>query len=160
MTKHCYELLSMTLKSGKANSEMRHQVLDKLKRILWVGNVQGAIQYLTELPSDYIKSEENREKLISYLTRKESVIACYAIRSKLGLRISSNPGEMANNLTVAKRQKNNGMNWSRHGSQYMAALTALYLNHEAENWHKSRTLSYKMTSSSPLYSSHPDPIAA
>ena len=67
--------------------------------ILWVGNVAGAIEYLTELPSDYVKSEENRRKLIRYLQNKESVIACCAVRRRLGLRISSNAVEKANDLT-------------------------------------------------------------
>ena len=149
LRKHCYEALSMTLKSGKSNKEMRSQVMGNLMNILWVGNVAGAIGYLTELSSDCVKSEENRQKLIRYLQNKESVIACYAIRRRLGLRISSNAVEKANDLTVAKRQKHQGMSWSYHGSWHFAALTALYLNHEDEIWHKSASLSFKMVPASP-----------
>ena len=144
LRKHCYELLSMTLKSGKANKDMRHNVLKDLLRILWVGNVDGAIQYLTELPSKWIKSETKQQELINYLQRKEPIIACYAVRKRLGLRISSNPVEKANDLTVAKRQKHQGMSWSYHGSWHFAALTALYSNHENERWHKEGCLSFDM----------------
>ena len=149
LRKHCYEALSMTLKSGKSNKEMRSQVMGNLMNILWVGNVAGAIGYLTELSSDCVKSEENRQKLIRYLQNKKAVIACYAIRRRLGLRISSNAVEKANDLTVAKRQKHQGMSWSYHGSWHFAALTALYLNHEDEIWHKSASLSFKMLPVSP-----------
>ena len=149
LRKHCYEALSMTLKSGKSNKEMRSQVMGNLMNILWVGNVAGAIGYLTELSSDCVKSEENRQKLIRYLQNKKAVIACYAIRRRLGLRISSNAVEKANDLTVAKRQKHQGMSWSYHGSWHFAALTALYLNHEDAIWHKSASLSFKMIPVSP-----------
>ena len=149
LRKRCYEALSMTLKSGKSNKEMRSQVMGNLMNILWVGNVAGAIGYLTELSSDCVKSEENRQKLIRYLQNKKAVIACYAIRRRLGLRISSNAVEKANDLTVAIRQKHQGMSWSYHGSWRFAALTALYLNHEDEIWHKSASLSFKMLPVSP-----------
>ena len=149
LRKHCYEALSMTLKSGKSNKEMRGQIMANLMNILWVGNVTGAIEYLMKLSSDCVKSEENRQKLIRYLQNKESVIACYAVRRRLGLRISSNAVEKANDLTVAKRQKHQGMSWSYHGSWHFAALTALYLNHEDETWHKSASLSFKMVPASP-----------
>ena len=149
LRKHCYEALSMTLKSGKSNKEMRGQIMRNLMNILWVGNVTGAIEYLMELSSECVKSEENRQKLIRYLQNKESVIACYAVRRRLGLRISSNAVEKANDLTVAKRQKHQGMSWSYHGSWHFAALTALYLNHEDETWHKSASLSFKMIPASP-----------
>ena len=144
LKKRCYEILSMTLKSGKSNREMRHTVMRNLLRILWVGNVEGACQYLAELPSKWIKSGDKQQELISYLQRKESIIACYALRSRLGLRISSNPVEKANDLTVSTRQKHQGMSWSSHGSWHFAALTALYLNHEEDSWHKSASLSFKM----------------
>ena len=159
LRKHCYEALSMTLKSGKSNKEMRNQIMGNLMNILWVGNVTGAIEYLMKLSSDCIKSEENRQKLIRYLQNKESVIACYAVRRRLGLRISSNAVEKANDLTVAKRQKHQGMSWSYHGSWHFAALTALYLNHEDEIWHKSASLSFKMIPVSPRKATMPIPVA-
>ncbi|MBQ8073251.1 MAG: hypothetical protein IJ231_05755, partial [Clostridia bacterium] len=52
--------------------------------------------------------------------------------------------EKANDLTVARRQKKKSMSWSRHGSIGLAALTALYMNNEAERWHESHALSYEM----------------
>ena len=46
---------------------------------------------------------------MEYLERKSEHIACYAFRRKMGLRISSNRVEKANDLLVAKRQKDDGM---------------------------------------------------
>ena len=66
------------------------------------------------------------------------------MRRRLELRISSNAVEKANDLTVAKRQKHQGMSWSYHGSWHFAALTALYLNQEVDVWHKTGSLSFKM----------------
>lgn len=160
LRKHCYELLSMTLKSGTSNKTMRHNVLRNLLRILWVGNVDGAIQYLTELPSNYIKSAGRQQELISYLLRKEPTIACYAVRARLGLRISSNPVEKANDLAVARRQKHQGMSWSYHGSWHFAALSALYLNDEAERWHKDGSLSFNMIPVSQAEDKESAPAAA
>ena len=144
LRKHCYEALSTTLKSGKSNKEMRAQVMGNLMNILWVGNVAGAIEYLKELSPNCVKSEENRRNLIRYLQNKESVIACYAIRRRLGLRISSNAVEKARDLTVAKRQKHQGMSWSYHGSWHFAALTALYLNQEADVWHIVNDIDFRL----------------
>ena len=108
----------MTLKSGKSNKKMRGQIMGNLMNILWVGNVVGAIEYLTELPCNYVKSEENRQKLIRYLQNKESVIACYAVRRRLGLRISSNVVEKANDLTGCKTSETSGhelvLSWKRN----------------------------------------------
>ena len=60
LRKHCYEALSMTLKSGKSNKEMRGQIMGNLMNILWVGNVAGAIEYLMELPACSQTSEKRR----------------------------------------------------------------------------------------------------
>ncbi len=52
LKKKCQELLSMSIK-GKEN---KNKVLEKLLRILWVGDVDGAIKYLQNLSSTIIKN--------------------------------------------------------------------------------------------------------
>jgi hypothetical protein len=42
---------------------------------------------------------------------------CYALRKKLGLRVSSNPVEKANDLLASNKQKHQGMSWSADGSK-------------------------------------------
>ena len=78
------------------------------------------------------------------MDRKKYAIQCYAVRRKLGLSVTSNPVEKANDLTVARRQKKKSVSWSTHGSRGLAALTALYMNNEDQNWHSKKILSFAM----------------
>ncbi len=134
------ELLSMAIR-GK---EKRNMVLEKLLRHLWVGDVDGAELYLKSLSKPYIKNQNCLEEASAYLERKRTGITCYAVRKKLGLRISSNPVEKANDLLVARRQKHNGMSWTPHGSGALAAIEMLYENGQAVSWFKNRQLSFFM----------------
>lgn len=140
LKKKCMELLSMAVK-GK---EKRNMVLEKLLRHLWAGDVDGADLYLKSLAKPYIKNQSCLEEVSAYLERKRTGITCYAVRKKLGLRISSNPVEKANDLLVARRQKHNGMSWTPHGSGALAAIEMLYENEQAVSWFKNRQLSFFM----------------
>lgn len=73
-------------------------------------------------------------QLTDYIGRKQEDIACYAFRHKLGLRVSSNRVEKANDLLVAKRQKHDGMSWSERGSSALAVITALNVNNRIGSW--------------------------
>lgn len=135
LKKRCQEWLSMAIR-GK---DKRNAVLEKLLRLLWVGDVDGATDYLTSLDAGDIKNRKWLDDLLGYFKKKGSAITCYALRAKLGLRISSNPVEKANDLIVAQRQKHNGMAWSPYGSGSLAALQMIYLNHQPELWfHKKK----------------------
>lgn len=144
LKKHCLEGLSMALYGGKSNREMQYTVRRQLFHILWAGNVEGAISYLESLGSDKVKNQSRLNEVITYLRNKEPEIACYAVRQRLGLRLSSNRVEKANDLIVAGRQKGKGMSWSRQGSWSLAGITAMYLNHEADGWHRNKCISYQM----------------
>lgn len=78
--------------------DARNRTLEKLLRILWVGDVKGAVSYLEDLPSSIIKNPKWLEEQINYLKRKEYCITSYAVRAGLGLRNSSNPVEKANDI--------------------------------------------------------------
>jgi hypothetical protein len=112
--------------------------------MLWVGNADEAIEYLNGLDRKIIKSDRWFEELTGYLDRKRPQIVCYALRAGLGLRNSSNRVEKANDLLVARRQKHNGMSWSREGSGALAAINMILLNNEAEQWLYTHTLSFTM----------------
>ncbi len=62
----------------------------------------------------------------------------------MGLRISSNPVEKANDMLVSRRQKGKGMSWSRNGSWGLAGITAKYLNNESRNWNENHCMSFEM----------------
>jgi hypothetical protein len=83
-------------------------------------------------------------ELTGYLERKESQIVCYALRHGLGLRVSSNRVEKANDLLVAQRQKHNGMSWSFDGSGSLASITMIMQNKETDQWLRTNSLSFSM----------------
>lgn len=140
LKKKCQELLSMALK-GK---DIRNKVLQKLLRILWTGNVKGAVSYLETLDAALIKNQKWLQEQIHYLLRKEDGIVCYALRAHFGLRNSSNCVEKENDLLVAQRQKHNGMSWSVHGSCALAAIEMVFHNGYDDIWFRQGQISFFM----------------
>lgn len=130
LEKKCREYLS----SAMRGRELRNQVSEQLLKYLWVGNTEYATDYLRHLDSADVKSQSWLTKLIQYLDKNYSYIPCYAVRKELGLRNSSNSVEKANDMTVAQRQKHNGMSWSKSGSRALAGIQAVYLNGEEDTW--------------------------
>lgn len=130
LKKRCQEYLSMSAK-GK---EQRNEILQKLLRILWAGNVEEAIAFLRHLNEDLLRQKNKIDDLCQYLEKHREHIPPYALRAELGLRNSSNRVEKANDLCVAQRQKHNGMSWSSSGSGALAQISALILNHELLSW--------------------------
>ena len=130
LKKKCKDLLSMAI-SGK---QVKNQLLAELLAWLWLGKVKRAIKLLQEVNQESIKNQKELRNLINYLERNSSYIPCYALRNKLGLRISSNPVEKANDLLVSSRQKHDGMSWSADGSTSLATLTCVRRNDEYMPW--------------------------
>ena len=119
--KKCAELLSMAVNGRK----LRNEHLEQVTRLLWYGATQSAINYLKQIPTCQLKSPTTLDRLCGYFADRETMIPCYAIRKRLGLRNSSNPVEKANDQLVSSRQKHQGMSWSKEGSLALAALCAV-----------------------------------
>ena len=130
LDKKCQQRLSQAMK-GK---QIRNKVLEELLALLWVGKIDQAMTYLRCLDPNDLKDADQIEKLIGYFSRNASFIPCYALRQKLGLRVSSNPVEKANDLLVSNRQKHNGMSWSASGSNSLAQLSSVRRNDEHMHW--------------------------
>lgn len=130
LEKKCKDLLSMAIK-GK---QVKNQILTEVLAWLWLGKVERAVNVLSDLKEETIKNPIERDNLIKYLQRNQACIPCYVLRKKLGLRISSNPVEKANDLLVSNRQKHNGMSWSADGSTSLATLTCVRRNDEHMHW--------------------------
>ncbi len=130
LKKRCQEYLSMSAK-GK---QKRNEILQKLLRILWAGNVDEAMTYLQNLSKSVLRPNNRIDDLLRYIEKHREHIPPYALRSELGLRNSSNRVEKANDLVVAKRQKHNGMSWSYSGSGALAQISALLINDELHSW--------------------------
>jgi hypothetical protein len=130
LKKKCKDLLSMAI-NGK---QTKNQLLIELLAWLWLGKVDRAVELLRKVKQDTIKNKKELENLINYFERNRSCIPCYALRQKLGLRVSSNLVEKANDLVVSNRQKHHGMSWSADGSTSLATLTTVRRNGEDMNW--------------------------
>ena len=143
LEKKCNEFLSMGVKGSK---DEKQRIKKELASILWTGRHQNAINYLESLKKSQARNYVKIEELKDYIRRKSPNLACYALRHELGLRISSNRVEKANDLVVATRQKHNGMSWSRNGSGALAVITATMINGELEEWVTKRRICYRMAS--------------
>lgn len=138
LEKKCKDLLSMAIK-GK---QVKNQTLTEILAWFWLGKVDRALKVLSDLKEDTIKNTKERDNLIKYLQRNQDCIPCYALRKKLGLRISSNPVEKANDVVVSTRQKHHGMSWSADGSTSLATLTAVRRHGEDHHWLLKRDISF------------------
>ena len=143
LEKKCNEFLSMGTKGSK---DEKQRIRKDLASILWTGRYQNAINYLESLKKSHIKNPTKIEELKGYIRRKSPNMACYALRHELGLRISSNRVEKANDLVVAARQKHNGMSWSKNGSGALAVITATMINGELDGWMTKHRIDYRMAS--------------
>lgn len=140
LEKKCYQLMSMAIKGTNAEKD---DIKKTLCAILWTGRFDKAIKHLDGIKKANIKSDKNLDEVKAYIKRKSPNLTCYALRSKLGLRISSNRVEKANDMVVASRQKHNGMSWSIDGSGALATITAARINGELRFWIKDKTIPFK-----------------
>ena len=120
--------------------EVRNRHLVTLVRFLWYGMVTEARRYLDTIASAEVKDPDSIERLRNYLERNKRSIPCYALRRRLGLRNGSSPVESANNQVTARRQKRNGMSWSKAGSQALTALSVLVCNRCQNMWVREHTV--------------------
>lgn len=119
----CYDL-SSRICHGKT---VKAQLLRRLYRRLWRGDVPGAIAIL-EAERLATKNEAKLDELIAYLRARQAWIPDYRQRRIERTYIGSAHVEKANDLIVARRQKNRGMQWSERTSDALAALRTLMLN--------------------------------
>jgi hypothetical protein len=120
--------------------EVRNRHLGILVRFLWYGMVIEARRYLDTIAAADVKDPASIERLRNYLERNEHSIPCYALRRRLGLRNGSSGVESANNQVTARRQKRNGMSWSKAGSHALTALSVLVCNRCQAIWVREHTV--------------------
>ena len=120
--------------------EVRNRHLGILVRFLWYGMVIEARRYLDTIAAADVKDPASIERLRNYLERNEHSIPCYALRRRLGLRNGSSGVESANNQVTVRRQKRNGMSWSKAGSHALTALSVLICNRCQDLWVREHTI--------------------
>ena len=84
------------------------------------------------------KNEAKLDELIGYLQARAAWIPNYRQRRIERNYIGSGHVEKANDLIVARRQKNRGMQWSEATSDALAALRTLMLNGGWERYWQQR----------------------
>ena len=119
----CHDLSSRICR-GKA---AKAQFLRRLYRCLWRGDVPGALAVL-EAERAASKNEAKLDELMTYLQARAAWIPNYRQRRIEGQYIGSGHVEKANDLLVARWQKNRGMQWSEATSDALAALRTLMLD--------------------------------
>ncbi len=126
--------LSSRICRGKA---AKARFLRRLYRRLWRGDVPAAIGVL-EAERPETKNEAKLDELIVYLQTRTAWIPNYRQRRIERKYIGSGHVEKANDLLVARRQKNRGMQWSEATSDALAALRTLMLNGGWERYWQQR----------------------
>ncbi len=129
----CYDLSSRICR-GKA---AKAQFLCRLYRRLWGGDVPGAIA-VVEAERPVTKNAAKLDELLGYLQARAAWIPNYRQRRTNRRYIGSAHVEKANDLIVARRQKNRGMQWSEATSDALAALRTLILNGGWERYWQER----------------------
>jgi hypothetical protein len=110
----------------------RVQLLRRLTRQLWRGNVASAVRLVERYRSQthYMLALDG---LLGYLRARQPFIPNYRQRRIDQRFIGSAHAEKANDLLVARRQKRGGMQWSLPTSDGLAALSTLSLN---DGWNR------------------------
>jgi hypothetical protein len=111
--------------SKEAKQALRRAVL----QALWQGQVDPALQLLAEARASAPNPKALTE-LIEYLELRQAELPDYRTRRAQRQYIGSGQVEKANDLLVARRQKNRGMHWNIITSEALARLKMLQLNHE------------------------------
>jgi hypothetical protein len=133
LKQRCLELSSRICRSKLAKA----QLLRRLYRRLWRGDVPGALAVL-EAERGETKNEAKLDELIGYLKARQAWMMNYRQRRIERRYIGSTQVEKANELLVARRQKNRGMQWSKATSDAFAALRMLLLNGDWDRYWQQR----------------------
>jgi hypothetical protein len=123
LERRVYERLSMCA-SGKAQREEWERTL---LAHLWHGRVQEALAFLRPLCT---RHPEKHADLIGYLEKHQEEIIDYERRKALGKCIGSGRVENGVDQAIGKRQKDDGMSWSKAGSHALAHLKIAQMNAE------------------------------
>ena len=125
LVKKCRDRISRMGGSRAEKEALRQAVLGAL----WRGEIDQALAHLDDYRAT-AKQVEPLEQLQGYLETRRASLPNYRERRARQQYIGSGQAEKANDLLVARRQKNRGMHWRIETSEALARLKLLQLNHE------------------------------
>lgn len=129
LTKKSNEMLSMICK-GKKHKE---SVFSELTKLLWNGNTESALEILMKLQGR-CRNENKLNEFIKYINHRKAYIPNYQERRNNCQYTGSAIVEKANDILVARRQKNKCMQWTRRGGDALLALKTLQKNNEWDEY--------------------------
>lgn len=89
---------------------------------LWTGKVNAVLKSIHQQPGHPLR------KLEQFLRQNRRAVIDYQSHRQQGYYISSSLVEKAADLVVGRRQKHQGMSWTRQGAQAVAVLRTVFLN--------------------------------
>jgi len=134
----CYQVATQVCR----DKPTRVRFLGTMGRLLWRGDVDGAIATAEAFRAEAKAPPDPRrpaplDEWITYLEARRTAIPCYRARHRQCQYIGSGQAEKANDLLVARRQKNQGMHWSAETSVALMRLRTLRLNGDWDRyWHQ------------------------
>lgn len=121
LSKRVYAGLSLAAHGKQERQNWEHEVLG----YLWRGRVSEALAFLLGLQA---RNPSALQDLIGYIQKHQDEIIDYQSRKQSGKPIGSGPAEKAVDQVVGRRQKDQGMSWTRTGSRSLALLKVAELN--------------------------------
>jgi len=136
----CYQVATQVCR----DKPTRVRFLGTMGRLLWRGDVDGAIAAAEEFRAAAKAPPDPRrpaplDEWITYLEARRASIPCYRERHRQRRYIGSGQAEKANDLLVARRQKNQGMHWSEETSVALMRLRTLRLNGDWDRYWQQQT---------------------
>jgi len=122
LSKKVREFLAMISRNKVDKSEHLKFLLSNL----WRGKVEECLDYLQNKIE--ARNPEKLAELIKYFTKHKGSIINYELRKQAKKTIGSGRIEKGVDLTIGKRQKDNGMSWQKLGSRALAILKVLEFN--------------------------------
>lgn len=125
LVKKCRDRISRMGGSREEKQTLKQAILGAL----WRGELDAALAHLCAY-RDTARQLKPLEELQGYLETRRASLPHYRARRAQQQYIGSGHAEKANDLLVARRQKNRGMHFTITTSEALARLKCLQLNHE------------------------------
>ena len=104
----------------------REELMKNLMTFCWKGQIEEGIKYIKNI--EKVRNHTKHQELIGYLTKHQKAIIHYEKRKEVGKIIGSGQMEAIVNEVIGRRQKDNGMAWSKKGSKALALLQIAQMN--------------------------------
>jgi hypothetical protein len=126
---HLKEKVKRCLRDTLNDRQTRWRTAKNILSLLWEGKWKAALRVLDQLSIER-RDGQNQEvlELRKYINNNASGIVDYKAFKQAGYYISSSVVEKAADIIVARRQKHQGMIWSRKGANAIAILRTIVLN--------------------------------